>query len=56
MAPSACDVPILERLADALVAGHIAAPPITRIKLEEASDTVSWTNPRRADGKTVIIV
>lgn len=47
---------LLARLADALVAGGIAAPPITRIKLEEAPDAVSGTDPRRSDGKTVISV
>jgi NADPH2:quinone reductase len=47
---------LLTRLADALVTGRIAAPPITHIKLEVAPNTASRTDPRRADGKTVIMV
>jgi NADPH:quinone reductase-like Zn-dependent oxidoreductase len=46
---------LLARLADALVARRIAAPSITRIKLAEAPDTVSGTDPRRSDGTTVIV-
>jgi NADPH:quinone reductase len=45
---------LLERLADALVAGHIVAPPITRIALDEAPAALSPTQPQPANGKTVI--
>jgi NADPH:quinone reductase len=45
---------LLERVADALVAGRIAAPPITRITLEEAPAVLSGGQSGHSDGKTVI--
>jgi len=45
---------LLERVADAVVAGRIVAPPITRIALEEAPAVLGGTTGRPADGKTVI--
>jgi NADPH:quinone reductase-like Zn-dependent oxidoreductase len=45
---------LLERVAGAVVAGRIVAPPITRIALEEAPVVLSGTTSRPADGKTVI--
>jgi hypothetical protein len=44
----------LERVADALVGGRIAAPPITRITLEQAPAALNPAQSVRADGKTVI--
>ncbi len=45
---------LLEQVADALVGGRIAAPPITRITLEQAPAALIPAQARRADGKTVI--
>lgn len=45
---------LLERVADALPRGPIAAPPITRIGLEEAPAALSEARTGHADGKTVI--
>ncbi len=45
---------LLERVADALVGGRIAAPPITRITLEQAPAALNPAHSGRADGKTVI--
>jgi NADPH2:quinone reductase len=47
---------LLERLAAAVVAGRILAPPITRIALEQAPAAVSQAQTRPVDGKTVITV
>jgi len=45
-------VPLLDRLAAAVVAGTIVPPPITRISLDEVPDLVSTHG--HAEGKTVI--
>ncbi len=45
---------LLEQVADALVGGRIAAPPITRIALEQAPAALDPARAGRADGKTVI--
>ena len=45
---------LLDRLADALVTGRIAAPPITRISLDDAPAVLSGANDRPVEGKTVI--
>jgi NADPH:quinone reductase len=45
---------LLEQVADALVGGSIAAPPITRIALEQAPAALNPAQAGRADGKTVI--
>ena len=45
---------LLEQVADALVGGRIAAPPITRITLEQALAALNPAQAGRADGKTVI--
>jgi NADPH:quinone reductase len=45
-------VPLLDRLAAAVVAGTIVPPPITRISLDEVPDLVSRHG--HAEGKTVI--
>ena len=45
---------LLEQLADALVGGRIAAPPITRITLEQAPAALNPAQAGRGDGKTVI--
>jgi NADPH:quinone reductase len=45
---------LLEQVADALVGGRIAAPPITRITLEQAPAALNPAQAGRADGKTVI--
>jgi hypothetical protein len=44
----------MERVADAVVGGRIAAPPITRITLEQAPVALNQAQAGRADGKTVI--
>ena len=45
---------LLEQVADALVSGRIAAPPITRITLEQAPAALNPAQAGRTDGKTVI--
>ena len=45
---------LLERVADALVGGRIAAPPITRVTLEQAPAALNPAQAGHADGKTVI--
>ena len=45
---------LLERLAKAVVDGHIVTPPITRISLGEVPAALSETQARPARGKTVI--
>ena len=45
---------LLEQVADALVGGRIAAPPITRITLEQAPAALNPARAGRAHGKTVI--
>jgi NADPH2:quinone reductase len=45
---------LLEQVADALVGGRIAAPPITRITLEQAPAALNPAQAGRGDGKTVI--
>ena len=45
---------LLEQVAGALVGGRIAAPPITRITLEQAPAALNPAQAGRADGKTVI--
>ena len=45
---------LLEQVADALVGGRIAAPPITRITLEQAPAALNPAQAGPADGKTVI--
>jgi NADPH2:quinone reductase len=45
---------LLEQVADALVNGRIAAPPITRITLEQAPAALNPAQADHADGKTVI--
>jgi NADPH2:quinone reductase len=45
---------VLERLADAVVAGRIVAPPITRIALDDVPSTMNSLRADGADGKTVI--
>jgi NADPH:quinone reductase-like Zn-dependent oxidoreductase len=45
---------LLERVAAALVGGRIAAPPITRITLEQAPAAFNPAQTGHADGKTVI--
>ena len=45
---------LLEQVADALVGGRIAAPPIARITLEQAPAALNPAQAGRADGKTVI--
>ena len=45
---------LLEQVADALVGGRIAAPPIIRITLEQAPAALNPAQAGRADGKTVI--
>jgi NADPH:quinone reductase-like Zn-dependent oxidoreductase len=47
---------LLERVTDALTAGQIVAPPITRITLDEAPDLMNGASRRPPDGKTVISV
>jgi NADPH2:quinone reductase len=44
----------LVRLADALVAGRIVAPPITRISLDDVPAFLDAANERSVEGKTVI--
>jgi NADPH:quinone reductase-like Zn-dependent oxidoreductase len=43
---------LLQRLADAVVAGRITPPPITDIRLDDVPAV--WASNRHADGKTVI--
>lgn len=45
---------LFAEVADAVADGHIVAPPITRISLEEAPDALNSPQPRSASGKTVI--
>jgi NADPH:quinone reductase len=45
---------LFERVAEAVADGRIAAPPITRIALEEAPAALNPAQPRPASGKTVI--
>jgi NADPH2:quinone reductase len=45
---------LLARVADAIVAGRIVAPPITRITLDEAPAALNQAVTGHADGKTVI--
>jgi len=45
---------LFERVAEAVADGRIAAPPITRISLEEVATAVSSAQARPASGKTVI--
>ncbi len=45
---------LLEQVAGALVGGRIAAPPITRIPLEQAPAALNPAQAGRADGKTII--
>ena len=45
---------LLDRLADALVTGRIAAPPITRVSLDDAPAVLSGAKNRPIEGKTVI--
>jgi NADPH2:quinone reductase len=45
---------LFERVAKAVADGHIVAPPITRISLEEVATAVSPAQARPASGKTVI--
>jgi NADPH:quinone reductase-like Zn-dependent oxidoreductase len=45
---------LLARVADALVAGRIVPPPVTRIALEEVPAAWSRAQTGHADGKTVI--
>lgn len=45
---------LLDRLADAIVTGRIAAPPITRISLDDAPAVLSGAEDRPVEGKTVI--
>jgi NADPH:quinone reductase len=45
---------MLDRLADALVTGKIAAPPITRISLDEAPAVLSGADDRPIEGKIVV--
>jgi NADPH:quinone reductase len=47
-------VSLLDRLAAAVVAGTIMAPPIIRIRLDEVPDLMSRHG--HAEGKTVIIM
>jgi hypothetical protein len=46
-------IQLLDRLADAIVSGHIAVPPIHRVELD---DVPSLDGDGHADGKTVIAV
>jgi hypothetical protein len=43
-------------VAQAVAGGHIVAPPITRISLEEVPNTLSSAQARPASGKTVITI
>ena len=45
---------LLEQLADAVLAGRIAAPPITRVSLADAPAVLAAAGSRPVDGKTVI--
>jgi len=45
---------MLDRLADALVTGKIAAPPITRISLDEAPAILSGADDRPIEGKIIV--
>jgi NADPH:quinone reductase len=45
---------LFERVAEAVADGRIAAPPITRIPLEDAPAALDPDQPRPASGKTVI--
>jgi NADPH:quinone reductase-like Zn-dependent oxidoreductase len=45
---------LLDRVADAVVAGLIVPPPITRITLDDAPAALKQLATGRADGKTVI--
>jgi NADPH:quinone reductase-like Zn-dependent oxidoreductase len=45
---------LFERVAQAVAGGRIAAPPITRISLEQAADALSSALARPTSGKTVI--
>ncbi len=45
---------LLERVADALVGGRIAASPVTRITLKQAPAALDPAQAGRGDGKTVI--
>ena len=45
---------LLEQLADAVVTGRIAAPPITRVSLADAPAVLAAAGSRPVDGKTVI--
>ncbi len=45
---------LLDQLADAIVTGRIAAPPITRISLDDAPALLSGASDRPVEGKTVI--
>jgi NADPH:quinone reductase len=47
---------LLERVAEAVVSGHVAPPPITRIPLEEAPTVVNDTVRGATEVKTVITV
>jgi catechol 2,3-dioxygenase-like lactoylglutathione lyase family enzyme len=47
---------LLERVADAIVSGRIAAPPIKRVALEEVPDALAAAESGHADGKTVIAI
>ncbi len=45
---------LLDRLADALVAGRIVAPPIARISLDEAPGVLGGSGDQPVDGKVII--
>jgi NADPH2:quinone reductase len=47
---------LLDRVAEAVVTGHVAAPPITRVPLEEAPAVVNGTVRGATEVKTVITV
>jgi hypothetical protein len=45
---------LLERVANAVVAGQIVAPPITRITLDQVPAVLSGAKKAPAGGKTVV--
>lgn len=45
---------LFERVAQAVADGHIVAPPISRLSLEEVPDALSSSRAQHASGKTVI--
>jgi hypothetical protein len=45
---------LFERVAEAVAAGAIVAPPITRVSLEDVPAALSSAQARPANGKTVI--